>query len=175
MARRKVYNRTIMFFGSVTENNICKIIDQIDAILEEDPNDKEPIKIILSSEGGDVYEGFGLIGYMESVPVKFHIHCVGKIMSMALPIAVAGDLVTASPYCTFMYHEISNSISSQEKVQYFKQETKECERLQKMYDEYIVNHTKLDIAFLDDIKNRRAEFYFSPKEAIKYGIISKIV
>ena len=73
MAKRKIQNRTIMFFGQVTENNVSKVIDQIDAILEEDPNDNDPIKIILSSEGGDVYDGFGLIGYMESVPIKFHI------------------------------------------------------------------------------------------------------
>ena len=175
MAKRRIQNRTIMFFGQVTENNVSKVIDQIDAILEEDPNDTDPIKIILSSEGGDVYDGFGLIGYMESVPIKFHIHCVGKIMSMALPIALSGDLVTASPYCTFMYHEISHSVPYHEKIQYHKQELKECDRLQKMYDEYIVNHTKFDKVFLDDIKDKRAEFYFSPKDAIKYGVISKIV
>ena len=175
MAKRKLQNRTIMFFGPVSGSNVSKVIDQIDAILEEDPNDTDPIKIILSSEGGDVYDGFGLIGYMESVPIKFHIHCVGKIMSMALPIAVAGDLTTASPYCTFMYHEISSSIPYQENIQYFKQETRESERLQKMYDEYLINHTKLDKEFLDGIKGRRADYYFSAKEAIKYGVISKIV
>jgi ATP-dependent Clp protease protease subunit len=96
-------------------------------------------------------------------------------MSMALPIAVSADIVTASPYCTFMYHEISSSVPYHEKIQYHKQELRECDRLQKMYDDYLINRTKFDRAFLNDIKDRRSEFYFSPKEALKYGVISKII
>lgn len=175
MAKRRIFNRTIMLFNSINESTVSKVIDQIDAILDEDPNDESSIRIILSSEGGDVYDGFGLIGYMESMPIKFHIHCVGKVMSMALPIAVSADIVTASPYCTFMYHEISSSVPYHEKIQYHKQELRECDRLQKMYDDYLINRTKFDRAFLNDIKDRRSEFYFSPKEALKYGVISKII
>ena len=175
MAKRKIVdNRTVMLFGEISENNIAKTIDQFQDILDEDPRSKDPVTFLLSSEGGTVYDGFGLIGYLENYPFPIHIHCIGKIMSMALPIAVCGDSTTASPYCTFMYHEISNSISSQEKIQYHLQEAKECVRLQEMYDEFILSKTKFTKKFLDDIKSKRAEFYFSPKEAIRYGVISKI-
>ena len=96
-------------------------------------------------------------------------------MSMALVIAASGDVTTSSAYCTFMYHEISNSIPFQEKIQYHKQESKECERLQKMYDDFLLKHTKFEKALLDDVKIKRSEFYFNPKDALKFGLIEKII
>ena len=175
--KHKFIDKSIFLYGEITNTSVMKCIDSMLEIVEfnEDfENPQDPIKLIINSSGGSVYDGFGLIGMMETSPIPIHTYAYGQIMSMALPIFTSGKRRFSSPYTTFMYHGIAWD-SPYEKLEWHKQEAHEGDRLQKMYDQIILKTTKLNKADMDNIKLTKSEWYFDPKKAIKLGVVDQII
>jgi ATP-dependent Clp protease protease subunit len=174
---KKLYNKNVFLSGGVDTNSIMKCVEDIFEIIEfneayEEP--EAPINLIMNSPGGSVYDGFALIGIMETSPVPIHTYAYGQIMSMALPIFVSGHYRIASPYTTFMYHNISWD-SQYEKLEWHRQELKEADRLQKLYDGIILKRTKLPKASMEDVIRTKSEWYFSPSEAKKFKVVDRVL
>lgn len=178
MAKKKaLVDKTIFLYGEISNTNVMKSIDMMLEIIEfndEFDNPEDPIKLVINSMGGSVYDGFGIVGLMESSPIPIHTYAYGQIMSMALPIFVTGQKRFSSPYTTFMYHGIAWD-SPYEKLEWHKQEAHEGDRLQKMYDQIILKRTKMQKEDMDNIKLTKSEWYFDPKKALKLGVIDKIL
>ena len=175
--KRNLIDKTIFLYGEISNSSVMKSIDILLEMIdlnEEFDNPQDPIKLIINSPGGSVYDGFGLVGLMESSPVPIHTYAYGQIMSMALPIFVMGQKRFSSPYTTFMYHGISWD-SPYEKLEWHKQEAHEGDRLQKMYDKIILNRTHMSKDDLENVKLTKSEWYFDPKKALKLGVIDKIL
>ena len=172
------YLERIIVLGEVDDENINYAIGQIHEINKEDDKKavekREPIQLILNSPGGHVYYGFGLVDAVESSKTPVHILVQGQAMSMALPILCVGHQRSMSKRSTLMYHEISWE-TGQEKLGYHKQEAKEGERLQKMYDGVILQYTKVTQKKLDEVKGRNQEWYITPDQALKLGFIDSII
>jgi ATP-dependent Clp protease protease subunit len=120
-----------------------------------------------------VYDGFGLIAAIENSKTPIHGYCYGSAMSMGFIIYISTHYRFAHRMSTFMYHEISDvfwgNITGQ------KQNLKECERLQKIYDEYILERTKIPANKILDYKTRKEDWYMSANEALKYKIVNQLV
>jgi ATP-dependent Clp protease protease subunit len=138
----------------------------------DDP--KAPIKLIINSPGGSVYDGFALIGIMETAEIPVHTYAYGQIMSMALPIFAAGDVRFCSPYTTFMYHNISWD-SMYEKIEWHRQELKEGDRIQKMYNDILKKRTELPKAKMEETVKTKSEWYFGSTEAKKWKLVDHIL
>jgi ATP-dependent Clp protease protease subunit len=174
---KKLHSRNIVLSGSVDTNSVMKCVEDIFEIIEfndayEDP--EAPINLIINSPGGSVYDGFALIGIMETSPIPIHTYAYGQIMSMALPIFVSGHMRFASPYTTFMYHNISWDCGY-EKVEWHRQELKEGDRLQKLYNEVLHKRTKLPKSSMEDVIRTKSEWYFTSTEAKKYKVTDRIL
>jgi ATP-dependent Clp protease protease subunit len=175
--KTRILDKTVFLYGEITTSNSMKCIDSIYEILdinEDCDNPEDPIKLVLNSFGGSVYDGFGLIGMIESCKLPIHTYAYGSIMSMALPIFVSGTKRFSSPYSTFMYHGIAWD-SPYEKLEWHKQEAHEGDRLQKLFDQVILKRTKLDKKNLENIKHTKSEWYFGPNEAKKLGVVDTIL
>ena len=76
-------NSRIVALGEITNESICEILEQIYEINEEDKNKevskRDPIKLILNSPGGDVYDGIGLIDAIEQSETPIHIYVQDKL------------------------------------------------------------------------------------------------
>jgi ATP-dependent Clp protease protease subunit len=172
------YLERIIVLGEVDDENINDTIGQIHEINKEDEkravDKREPIQLILNSPGGHVYYGFGMVDAIESSKTPVHILVQGQAMSMALPILCVGHKRSMSKRSTLMYHEISWE-TGQEKLGYHKQEAKEGERLQKMYDSVITQYTKVTQKKLDEVRSRNQEWYITPDQALKLGFIDSII
>lgn len=94
-------------------------------------------------------------------------------MSMGLPILVSGARRFAYKYSTIMYHEMSTLMW--DKLESIKQDLKEGERLQVILDSIILNNTQILKEKLDNIKERKIDWYISAEEALKLGIIDEII
>jgi ATP-dependent Clp protease protease subunit len=94
-------------------------------------------------------------------------------MSMALVVFAAGHRRFASKYATFMYHEAS--YGSDGKVLFHEQELKETKRTDKICDEYFLSKTKFTAKQLKDIRDKRSEWYFDVKTAMKYGLVDELL
>jgi len=178
MAKKlKLIDKTVVLYGEITTNNAMKCIESIQEIIavnDEFDNPQDPIKLLINSVGGNVYDGLGLIGMIETSTVPIHTYAYGCIMSMALPIFASGKVRFSSPYTTFMYHGIAWE-SPHEKLEWHRQEAKEGDRIQKIFDQIITKRSKMDKKMMEDVKHTKSEWYFSPVEAKKYGLVDHIL
>lgn len=94
--------------GMNVDENMAMII--IRALIKMQAESNDPIKITLSSYGGDVYSGFEVYDAIRESKAPVHIHAMGKIMSAGLLIFLAADHRTSSKNTTFMAHSVSTGM-----------------------------------------------------------------
>jgi ATP-dependent Clp protease protease subunit len=163
--------------GEISEESAQKIIQHINDINEDDFGKEErlPIQLKINSIGGSMYDGFAIIGAIESSETPVYTYGYGAIMSMALPILVSGVKRFAHPLTTFMYHECLDTFGHYEKVSILKENLEQTERVMEMYDDHILNKTSFTKKQLDKVKKGKFDWYFDINEAIKYKVIDQII
>jgi len=168
--------RTIVLSGEIDESSVKDAIQTISFIneIEEGKEEVEPIKLIINSIGGSMYDGFALIGVIETSYVPVYTYGYGSIMSMALPILVAGDKRFGHSLATFMYHECLDSMPY-DQITVLKENLEETDRLMAMYDEYITSNTTLTQKQLNKVKNKKIDWHFGSDEALSYNIINEVI
>jgi ATP-dependent Clp protease protease subunit len=134
---------------------------------------REPIKIVVDTFGGHVYDGFGLVATIDSSRTPVHTYCYSKAMSMGFIIFASGHWRFAHPLATFMYHELSKSTGGFLKD--IEESMEESRRLQSVYDTYIGSVTNIPQALMDKTKNSKTNWFISATEAKKYGLVDKLL
>lgn len=174
-------SRNIVLSSDITASSVADIIESIldintlDDEFEGDLQDyhREPIKLVVNSFGGSVYDGFALIAAIEHSKTPIHGYCYGSAMSMGFIIYISTHIRFAHKTSTLMYHEISDVFWGN--ITGAKQNIKECERIQKVYDDYVLSRTKIPVDKMNDYKARKDDWYMSAQEGLKYKIINKIL
>jgi ATP-dependent Clp protease protease subunit len=168
----------IITLGEINNESACTFLKMLSEIQREDQNKeadkREPIKLMINSMGGAVYEGMGIIDAIETSVTPVHVYVYGMAMSMAFAIAASGHYRYASPRSTFMYHELLWD-TSYEKMKYHEQEMKENKRLWKVYDDVILNKTSIPLKTLQKVCERQEDWYMTAQEALKLGVIDEIL
>lgn len=72
---------------------------------------EEPIKIILNSPGGDIYQGLAIFDAIKRSPCHIEILATGRCMSAASIILQAADKRIMSQNCRLMMHDGEDSIA----------------------------------------------------------------
>ncbi|KQX48271.1 MULTISPECIES: ATP-dependent Clp protease proteolytic subunit [unclassified Paenibacillus] len=174
-------DRTLYLFDGINKSSVKTIVEQIMRInqYDDDKDKKEkdfkrmPIDFIINSNGGSVYDGLGLINVIENSKTPVHTYVYGLAASMSLLIAVSGHKRYAGRLSTFMYHSVSTHIDGH--LEHLKNRVDETQRLQNIYDEYILSKTKLHSDELHRVQENQRNWYLSPDEALSFGIIDEIV
>ena len=176
MNKKRVY-RNLVLSGEISEESAKEIIQHISDINEDDFGKEErfPIQLKINSIGGSMYDGFAIIGAIESSETPVYTYGYGAIMSMALPILVSGVKRFAHPLTTFMYHECLDTFGHYEKVSILKENLEETERVMEMYDDHILSKTSFTKKQLDKVKKGKFDWYFDINEAIKYKVIDQVI
>lgn len=131
--------------------------------------------IHLSTYGGEVYAGLGIYDIISHLVKTYtvNVYCSGYIMSMGIPIMLAGTNVFAFENTTFMIHEISSL--SYGKLTEIKEDVKEAERLNKIIKNIIIEKSKITKAEIDDWYSHKSDVFMTAKEALKNGLIKEII
>jgi ATP-dependent Clp protease protease subunit len=163
--------------GEISEESAQNIIQHISDINEDDFGKEErlPIQLKINSIGGSMYDGFAIIGAIESSETPIYTYGYGAIMSMALPILVSGVKRFAHPLTTFMYHECLDTFGHYEKVSILKENLDETERVMEMYDDYIFKKTSFTKKQLDKVKKGKYDWYFDINDALEYKVIDQVI
>jgi len=132
-----------------------------------------PIHLILNTYGGSVYDGLALIGAIELSETPIIVTCLGSAMSMGLFILSSGHYRRAHHLSTIMYHQLS--MGSWDTLEGIAKDMQEGKRLEEVCDNLLFKRTKLKMKDLENFKNRKADWYMSAQEALKYGIIDEII
>lgn len=135
--------------------------------------ERKPIKIYINSYGGSVYDMWGLIDIMINSKTPIYTYCTGYAMSAAFKIFLAGHKRFASKHSTFMYHQMSCWRAG--KYQDLVEDRDEMDKLNKMNEDFVIERTKLTKEDIDDIREKKKDFYIHSEDALKFGIVDEIL
>ncbi|QPK89702.1 ATP-dependent Clp protease proteolytic subunit [Bacillus velezensis] len=170
-------SRKIIFTGEIDNTVAEYIIQHIEAFNDADAgkpiSERDPIELIITSEGGCVSSGFAIVDTMEGSKTPIITHARGIVASMALGIFVAGNHRKTGRHTRFMYHSVNYGMDGT--LLSHKRQILEVDKMQEMYDKLIIERSGLTLEELDEIKNSEKNHFFSALEAKKYGVVDEIV
>jgi len=70
----------------------------------------EELYFLISSGGGDVFEGLSLAAYINALPMKTVMHNIGQVDSVATAIFASGKERIGSKNASFMFHGVSMNL-----------------------------------------------------------------
>lgn len=171
-ANELMETRTIIISGSVDGKLADKVIKQLLVLEKKDP--KKKIIIFVNSPGGEVYSGFAIYDMIKMISCPIVTVVMGLAASMGSILSLAGDdgKRYAFPNSKIMIH--------QPLLAGAEGQTTDLE----IHSKNIVK-TRKEIAGLyasvtgksseDILKDIDRDHWLSAKEAVKYGLIDKII
>lgn len=177
--------RTIFFNKDVDQECVGEVSKQIVEINEHDNRLKifyklygldynpKPIKIFIDSYGGDIYACLGLLSIIKCSKTPVYTIVVGMAMSAGFLILISGHKRFCFELSTMLYHQVSSEICGTTKD--IKEDYEETERLQKIMEKIIIENTKITKNKIGEIYKYNKDWYITPSNAIKLGVVDKIL
>jgi len=168
---RLLKERIIFLTGPIDDNIASLVCAQL--LFLESENPKKEISFYINSPGGIVWSGLAMYDTMQYISSKIMTICIGQAASAGSLLLTAGekDMRFSLPNSRIMVHQPSGGFHGQ--VTDIEIQSKEIIKTKKRLNEIYSKHTGKDIKEVEEIMER--DKYFSPNEAIKFGLIDKIV
>jgi ATP-dependent Clp protease protease subunit len=162
--------RSIYFFDSVDESSVLEAIRHIHHLELE--STKKPITLLINSYGGSCYDGLALYDTIRACPAPVITVAMGMVASMGFIIFLAGDKRFATVNTKFLNHQPSSEIAG--KSSDIEVEAHEITKLKDLMIGIVAERTKIPKAQIK--KNIKVgDNYYDAKEAMKNGIIHKVI
>jgi len=168
---RLLKERIIFLTGPIDDNVASLVCAQL--LFLESENPKKEISFYINSPGGIIWSGLAIYDTMQYISSKIMTICIGQAASAASLLLTAGEkeIRFSLPNSRIMVHQPSGGYQGQ--VTDIEIQTKEIIKIKKRLNEIYAKHTGKDITNVELIMER--DKYFSPAEAIEFGLIDKIV
>lgn len=165
-------DRLVVLHGEVNEHSISNVIVQL---LHLSNQNHKPIHLVISTYGGSVDEMFSLYDTIKFLPCPVHTIALGKVMSAGVLLLASGvkgkRMIGRS--ARIMIHPISGGVLGN--VFEAMNEMKEFERLQELMVSALMAETKMKKEEVDRLMKAGHDFFLTPEQAIKMGIVDKII
>jgi len=167
---RMLKTRTIMLSGEINKDLAEKTIRQL--ILLEDMGE-EPIRIFIDSPGGDADAGYAIFDMIRFVKPKVWTIGMGLVASAAAIIQLASpkEFRIGLPNSHYLIHQPLSGIRGV--ATDIEIHARELEKLRAKINKLISDET--GIPFEQVEKDTDRDFWMNAEEAVKYGLISRIV
>jgi ATP-dependent Clp protease protease subunit len=169
--------RIIYLNEDISSYTIANIVPLIHKINKEDENvpteERKPIHLHITSYGGSAYDGWSIVSAIENSKTPVYTYVEGYAMSMALPIYLSGAKRFLGKYATLLYHELRGGANGTR--QEVKRLDKEYDRLQKIYDDYIIAKSKITQEILDYHQEKVSDWYIGLEESKQYQLYDEII
>lgn len=135
-----------------------------------------PIEIILSTPGGEIYNGFNLIDQIEKAKTPTTIHIMSLAASMGFLIAMSGK---NNPNVKTVCHKFSVGLlhSGSQYMEGTAHAVKDAFNFSQHYEDkiknYILTHSKIDEELYEKIE--RKEYWMDADEMLRLGIVDEII
>ena len=168
---RLLKERIIFLTGPIDDNIASLICAQL--LFLESENPKKEISFYINSPGGIVWSGLAMYDTMQYISSKIMTICIGQAASAGSLLLTAGekDMRFSLPNSRIMVHQPSGGFQGQ--VTDIEIQSKEIVKTKKRLNEIYAHHTGKDIKDVESVMER--DKYFSPDEAISFGLIDKVV
>lgn len=170
--------KQILITGDIGEDLIEKAVIQVfnfNAMDDEarlPSEEREPIKILINSSGGNLDEAFSLISAILASRTPVVTIALGKAYSAGFLILLAGHARYAQKYSQLMLHQ--GAAGYMGKFADIMEYSKHWETLQGVVDDYIMGQTKIKKKKLQEIFSHKQDWYLNTNDAISLGIINGI-
>jgi len=162
-------NRYILLYDEINNCSADMICSKLRAMNYLDK--KKPIYLELSSPGGWVSYGLAILDTMEAIEAPVYTIINGEVCSMAAMISIIGKKRFMTKNSVWMQHSTSDLIGDY--LQHIKDRTSYLLKMEKRMNNILRKHTKLNARQMNQIRN--GELWLFSDEALKYGVIDKII
>ena len=168
---RLLRERIIFLTGAINDETASLICAQL--LFLESENPEEPINLYINSPGGLVTAGLAMYDTMQYIKCPVHTVCIGQAASAGSLLLTAGEkgMRFPLPNSRIMVHQPSGGYQGQ--VTDIEIQTNEIKRAKLKLNEIYSKHTGKKLSEISSIMER--DKYFSADEAIKFGLIDKVV
>lgn len=174
-------NRIIILSDDICEESVSIVANALLNMINEDTvnrcviqNYKEkPIKLVVNSYGGDVYDCMQIIDIIENSATPIKTFCFGKAMSAGFLIFIAGHYRYMSKNATLMYHQISQCNSGT--YSQLEEDFEELAYMQNKMEKHVLEKTKISKKKLEEVKKLKKDWYIHSEDALKLGVVDEIL
>ncbi|MCF7851958.1 MAG: ATP-dependent Clp protease proteolytic subunit [Simkaniaceae bacterium] len=162
----------IIFIGSEINDAVANsVVAQLIFLKADDP--KKDINIYINSPGGIISAGLAIYDTMCFLGCDINTYCIGLAASMGSLLLSAGTKGKrfALPHSRIMMHQPSGGIGGTSADIHL--QAQEILKLKRMTAEILANHTGNPLEKIQ--KDSERDFYMDPHEAVKYGLIDKVM
>jgi len=171
-----IYSRllkdNIIFIGTPIDDNVANlVIAQLLFLAAENP-DKD-ISIYINSPGGSVSAGLAIYDTMQFIKPDVSTICIGQAASMGAVLLAGGTKGKrfALPNSRILIHQPMGGMQGQ--ASDIEIHAKEITRIKSLLNKILADATGHSVKKIEKDSDR--DFIMSAKEALKYGIIDKII
>jgi len=168
----RLLRERIVFLGGPIDENIASIvIAQLLFLESEDP--KKDTSLYINSPGGSVTAGLAIIDTMNHIKPNVSTICVGLAASMGAIILSSGTKGSrfALPNAEIMIHQPSGGVEGQ--ASDIEISAKRIIKNREVLNKMLAKNTGKPLSQIDKDVDR--DFFLDSAEAVKYGIIDKVL
>jgi len=168
---RLLKERIIFITGPIDDGVSSLVVAQL--LFLESENPEKEIYMYINSPGGVVTAGLAMYDTMQYIKCPVITICIGQAASAGSLLLVAGAKGKryALPHSRIMTHQPSGGVRGQ--VTDILIHAQEIDKMKKMLNNIYVKHTNQSLEFIEDLMER--DKFFSPEEALKIGLIDRII
>lgn len=161
----------IVFIGTEINDQVANtVIAQLLFLRAEDP--KKDVNVYIHSPGGYITAGLAIYDTMRFMGYEINTYCIGQASSMAALLLAAGTKGKryALPNSRIMIHQPSGGVTGTSAD--IKLQATEILVLKEMCGKILAELTGKSYSKI--LEDSERDFFMSPDEAVKYGLIDKI-
>lgn len=147
-------------------NTFIRIWNKLDAESHIPIDEREPIKIYINSNGGELAAAFSIIDTIKMSKTPVWTINTGCAYSSGLEIFIVGHYRIAYPFSSFLFHE--GSVGFGGDANKFKNYSRFYERLLEMSKQNILDHSNLTEEEYEKVK--KDDWWFLAQEAYDLGM-----
>ncbi|TSC93070.1 MAG: ATP-dependent Clp protease, protease subunit [Candidatus Berkelbacteria bacterium Licking1014_7] len=162
----------IIFIGTPIDDQVANLV-MAQLLFLEAENPEKDIQMYINSPGGVVVAGMAIYDTMQYIKPDVSTICIGQAASAAAILLSAGapGKRFALPNSRILIHQVMGGTEGQ--ATDVEIQTREMLRIKKLANRILANHTGQKIDKIERDTDR--DFFMTPIEAIKYGLIDKVL
>ena len=162
----------IIFLVTAIDDTVANLVVAQMLFLESEDPDKD-ISLYINSPGGSVSAGLAIYDTMQYIRPNVSTICLGMAASMGAVLLTAGadGKRLALPNAKIMIHQPMGGMQGQ--ASDIEIHAKEILKTREKLNEILAKHTRQPLDKIEADTDR--DYYMSAEEALKYGIVDKII
>jgi ATP-dependent protease ClpP protease subunit len=132
------------------------------------------LTIMFSSEGGGTDQSLALFNFLQALPIPVHMHAMGHVGSVAVPLFLAGATRTASENSRFFFHEYDWGFGERQTLDRIDEATQRLRSDIELARTILKARSKVTADLLGTLDGTNRPAIIKPQDAKKLGIVDDV-